>query len=100
MYDQEELGKFVVPMIKKRNDFALWLQILKKTEFCYGMEDVLGTYRMGRSDSVSSNKFAQIKYHWQLYHEIEKHGVIKSLYEIICWAFVKGTGIGLIRKRA
>lgn len=99
MYDQEALGKFEVPDIRKRNDFALWLQILKKTEFCYGMEDVLAAYRTGRSGSVSSNKLKQAKYHWQLYHGIEGHGVAKSLYEIGCWAFVKGTGIG-IDKRA
>ena len=63
MYDQEALGKFEVPPIKKRNDFALWLKILKKTDYCYGMEEVLGTYRMGRAGSVSSNKLKQAKYH-------------------------------------
>ena len=31
MYDQEALGKYEVPPIKKRNDFALWLRILKDT---------------------------------------------------------------------
>ncbi len=95
MYDQSVLGKFQVPMIRKRNDFALWLQVLKKTEYCYGMQEVLGTYRLGRNGSVSSNKLKQAKYHWQLYHDIEHHNFIKSLYEIVCWAFVKGTGIGL-----
>ena len=95
MYDEEALGKFEIPPIRKRNDFALWLQILKKTRYCYGMTDIIGTYRMGRKNSVSNNKFRQIKYHWQLYHVIEKHGVVRSLYEIICWAFVKGTGIGI-----
>lgn len=99
MYDQEALGKFEVPLIRKRNDFALWLQILKKTKYCYGMEDVLGTYRLGRKGSVSSNKLKQAKYHWQLYHEIEKHSVVRSAYEVGCWAFVKGTGIGLNKKK-
>lgn len=98
IYDQEHLGKFAVPMIKKRNDFALWLQILKKTEYCYGMPDVVSTYRMGRSGSVSSRKLKQAKYHWQLYHEIEKHGVLRSAYELGCWVFVKGTGIGINKK--
>lgn len=98
MYDQKTLGKFAVPEIKKRNDFALWLQILKKTPYCYGMQEVLGVYRMGRKGSVSSNKLAQGKYHWELYHDIEKHNIIRSAYEIICWAFVKGTGIGLKKK--
>lgn len=95
MYNQEKLGKFEVPMIKKRNDFALWLQILKKTDYCYGMQEILGTYRLGRSGSVSHNKLAQAKYHWQLYHDIEKHSVLRSAYEVCCWAFVKGTGVGL-----
>ena len=57
MYDQEALGKFEVPPIKKRNDFALWLKILKKTDYCYGMEEVLGTYRMGRAGSVSRDVY-------------------------------------------
>lgn len=98
MYDQDALGKFEVPMIKKRNDFALWLQILKKTPYCYGMQEVLGTYRLGRKGSVSSNKLKQIKYHWQLYHDIEHHNFFVSLFEIACWIVVKGSGIGLTKK--
>lgn len=99
IYDQEVLGKFEVPPIKKRNDFALWLQILKKTDYCYGYEEVLGTYRLGRKGSVSSNKAKQIKYHWQLYKQIEGHGFLRSLFEVGCWAFVKGTGIGIKKHR-
>lgn len=98
MYDQEALGKFTVPMIKKRNDFALWLQILKKTECCYGLQEVLGTYRLGRKGSVSSNKLKQVKYHWQLYHDIEGHSFCKSVFEVFLWAFVKGTGIGIDKR--
>lgn len=99
IFDQEKLGKFEVPMIRKRNDFALWLQILKKTDYCYGLDEVLSIYRLGRAGSVSHNKLAQAKYHWQLYHEIEGHGLLRSTYEMGCWVFVKGTGIGLdVRK--
>ena len=99
MYDQEALGKFEVPPIRKRNDFALWLQILKKTEYCYGMEEVLGRYRLGRAGSVSHNKLAQAEFHWQLYHEIEGHSLLRSAFEMGCWAFVKGTGIGLDKRK-
>lgn len=99
MYDQEVLGKFEVPLISKRNDFALWLQILKKADYCFGMEEVLATYRMGRVGSVSNNKLKQAKYHWQLYRRIEGHNLLRSLYEIGCWAFVKGAGIGLNKRK-
>ena len=74
-------------------------KILKKTDYCYGMEEVLGTYRMGRAGSVSSNKLKQAKYHWQLYHEIEGHNVVRSLYELGCWAWVKGTGMGIDKRK-
>lgn len=99
MYNQETLGKFTVPPIRKRNDFALWLQILKKEEYCYGMTDVLASYRIGRNDSISRNKISLLTYQWQLYHEIEKHNHLYSFFGICCWAFVKGTGIGINRKR-
>ena len=62
------------------------------------MEEILGTYRIGRTDSISNNKLRQVRYHWQLYHKIERHNVVRSVFEILCWAFVKGTGIGLNKK--
>ena len=98
MYDQQVLGRFEVPPIRRRNDFALWLKILKKTPCCMGMDDILTHYRV-RGSSVSSNKLAQARYHWQLYREIEELSVLKSAYYLGCWAFVKGTGIGLRRRK-
>lgn len=100
MYNQEILGKIEVPLINKRNDFALWLKMLKITPFCDGMPDVLATYRSGRSDSVSSNKLKQAKYHWHLYYHLEKLGFLQSIFAMICWVIVKGTGIGLTRKNS
>lgn len=70
----------------------------EKTDYCYGMDDVLGTYRVGRRVS-QQNKFQLVKYHWQLYHKIEGHNVVRSLYELGCWAWVKGTGIGLDKRK-
>lgn len=88
MYDVKKLGKFVVPNIRKRNDDALWLQILKKEKFIYGMPDVLMKYRV-RSNSISSNKIDLIKYHWYLYRKIENISVIRSIFHICFWGFLK-----------
>lgn len=87
-YDVSKLGKFKVPNIRKRNDDALWLQILKKEEYMYGQKEVLMEYRI-RQNSVSSNKFSLIKYHWQLYREIEHLSVIRSVFHIVVWGFIK-----------
>lgn len=98
MYDQEKIGKYEVPPIRKRNDYALWLRILHDVDYCYGMPDVLAKYRI-RKNSVSSKKLALAKYHWYLYHDIEDLGLFKSCWGVICWAWVKGTGCGLNRKK-
>lgn len=97
VYNQKALGKFSVPNISKRNDFALWLQILKKTDYCYGMDESLAVYRKGRKGSISNNKVKQMKYHWILYRDIEKHSTLRCVYEILCWVSVKTLGIGVTK---
>lgn len=88
MYNVENLGKFEVPNIRKRNDDALWLQILKKEKYIYGMKEVLMKYRI-RENSISSNKLQLVKYHWKLYREIEHLSVARSVFHIGCWGFIK-----------
>lgn len=88
VYDVEKMGKFEVPNIRKRNDDALWLQMLKKEKYIWGMPDVLMKYRI-RQNSLSSNKLKVIKYHWILYREIEHLSVIRSAFHIFWWCVIK-----------
>lgn len=88
MYDVEKMGKFEVPDIRKRNDDALWLQMLKKEKYIWGMSDVLMKYRI-RKNSISSNKLKVIKYHWILYREIEHLSVFRSVFHIFWWCVIK-----------
>ena len=88
MYNVGKMGKFQVPNIRKRNDDALWLQMLKKERYIHGMSDVLMRYRI-RSGSISANKLKVIKYHWILYREIEHLSVPRSVFHIAFWCFLK-----------
>lgn len=88
MYNVEKMGKFKVPNIRKRNDDALWLQMLKKEKYIYGMEDVLMKYRV-RPNSISSNKLKVIKYHWILYRNVEHLSVARSIFHIGYWCVIK-----------
>lgn len=88
MYDVEKMGKFEVPNIRKRNDDALWLQMLKKEKYICGFNEVLMQYRI-RKNSISNNKFKVIKYHWILYREIEHLSVFRSAFHIIYWCIIK-----------
>lgn len=88
MYNVEKMGKFKVPNIRKRNDDALWLQMLKKEKYIYGMKEVLMKYRI-RKNSISSNKLNVIKYHWMLYRDIEHLSIPRSIFHIIYWCIIK-----------
>ena len=88
MYNVSKMGKFEVPNIRKRNDDALWLEMLKKEKYIWGMPDTLMKYRI-RQNSISSNKLAVVKYHWILYREIEHLNVFRSAFHIGYWCFLK-----------
>ena len=79
IYDVEKLGKVYMPDIRKRQDYALWLDILKKVPYAYGLDEILGYYRV-RSNSLSSNKILSSKYNWKLYREVEKLPLHKAIY--------------------
>ena len=88
IYNVSKMGKFKVPNIRKRNDDALWLQMLKKEKYIYGMSIILAKYRV-RDDSISAKKIDLIQYHWILYRKIEKLSVIRSVFHIACWCVIK-----------
>lgn len=69
IYDTTKYGKFLMPTIRKRQDWALFLNILKKSGKAYALQEPLAYYRH-RKDSVSTNKFSLIKYNIKVYKEI------------------------------
>ena len=95
VYNRKILGNQVIPDIKKRNDFALWLQLLRQEKYIYGIKEPLVLYRV-RQNSVSSSKVSLLKYHWRLYHFIENHNYLVSITGVLMWMLVKSTEIGLI----
>lgn len=78
VYDTETLGKMYMPDIKKRQDYGLWLSILKKIPFAYGIQKPLAKYRV-RNSSISGNKLDAAKYQWKIYRDVEKLSLLKSV---------------------
>ncbi|WP_197075758.1 glycosyltransferase family 2 protein [Salinivibrio sp. KP-1] len=83
MYDTRKVGKLFMPLINKRQDYGLWLKILRKTNVAYGMREDLATYRMV-AKSVSSDKLKLIRYHYELFTKFERLSRIKACYYIVC----------------
>jgi len=88
MYNVEKIGKVKIPEIQKRNDYALWLKILKSEKYIYGFNEITTQYRV-RKNSISSNKIKLIKYQWRLYKDIEKFSFVKSSFLVCWWVFIK-----------
>lgn len=84
IYNVEKLGKFKILDIKKRNDYVMWLQVIKKEKYLYGIKEPLGCHRI-RRNSISSNKISLVKYHWIVYRDIEELSLFKSIYLIVYW---------------
>jgi len=86
VYDQEILGKMFMPLIRKRQDMALWLDILKKTDAANCVPDVLAYYREGQQ-SLSSNKLKILSSQWMFYREYLNFGIAKSGYYFFFYAY-------------
>ncbi|SDW86916.1 Glycosyltransferase involved in cell wall bisynthesis [Lutibacter oricola] len=88
MYSVNKLGKVFFPLIKKRQDWALWLKITKKGYKAYSIKKPLAIYN-NRSNSISSNKLDLLKYNWKVYKEIEKFNSITALFYMVQLIFIK-----------
>lgn len=83
IYDRQEIGKQYMPTIRKRQDMALWLHILKLTSKAVGIQESLAYYRV--DVGMSSNKIEILKWQWRLYREVEQLSVIKSLKHFVIY---------------
>ena len=66
MYDSEKIGLIQINNIKKHNDYAMWLEIIKKSN-CYLLAEQLSFYRKHENSISSSSKLELIKYHYYLF---------------------------------
>lgn len=87
VYDAQALGKFFIDNIKKRNDYVMWLKVIKEANYLYGIDEVLSSHRI-RTDSISSNKFSLVHYHWIVYRDIEELSFFRSIYLVCFWIIV------------
>jgi teichuronic acid biosynthesis glycosyltransferase TuaG len=89
LYDTEQYGKVYLreDMKNLRDDYIYWLEIMKKVKVAYGNKEVIANYRILDS-SASRKKKKVIKPHFKVLYEIEKLGLVRSLYYLGNWAVI------------
>lgn len=75
IYDKEQVGAIQLPSIRKRNDYALWLTILRKGFTAYSLDEPLASYR-SHNGLTKGNKLAFLKYHYRLFHDVLGYNAI------------------------
>lgn len=89
LYDTEKFGKVYLreDMKSLRDDYVYWLEIIKKVKVAYGNKEVLANYRILGS-SASRKKKKVILPHFKVFYNIEKLGLVRSLYYLANWAII------------
>lgn len=77
-YNTYSLGKFFQKKVG-HEDYVMWLEILKKSNKAFCIQDSLAKYRVSNT-SLSSNKLKTIKWQWSIYRNELKLSNTKSLY--------------------
>ena len=83
MYNAKVLGKITAPDLRKRQDWAMWLEAIKKSgKPAKSIQESLAYYRV-RKDSMSSNKLNLIKYNYLVYKKGLGFSTLKSIYYML-----------------
>ena len=85
MYDTEKVGKIYMRQIG-HEDYAMWLEILKKSFVGVNTCDVQALRRV-RSGSVSADKFKAARWQWNIYRNVECLGIFKAIRCFVAYAF-------------
>lgn len=85
IYDVEFFGKRYFKELSKNEDYLLWLELIKKSEYIQGINERLAYYRVLKN-SRSSSKLKVILVRWEIYRKYEKLSLLKSIYYFINYA--------------
>jgi teichuronic acid biosynthesis glycosyltransferase TuaG len=84
--DREKTGDFEMPNIRSSHDMALWLIIMKRGFYAYGLNENLAKYR-NVSISNTASKWRAAKDVWMVYRKIEKLSFLYSFWCFLNYAF-------------
>lgn len=86
LYDCSTYGKIYLKEELKsiRDDYAYWLDIIKKTGKSYGNPEVLASYRV-MSNSTTGKKRKLIKSQFRFYHDYQGFNIFKSALYTMYW---------------
>ena len=84
MLDREQTGDFRMPLRRGGQDYATWLQLLRRTGRAYGINESLTAYR-NSGGSLSSNKLDSIRQVYQIQTHDEHISRPRAVLNTLCF---------------
>lgn len=81
MYDAEYVGLVQAPEIKINEEYALWINISKKTD-CYLLDDNLAKYRRHSESLSHQSYFKLIKWHYLMFRKLDNNVIVSLIFTI------------------
>ncbi len=88
IYNAAILGKIPINKIRKRQDWMLWLTIVKRIKVAQPVPEVLAYYRV-RKNSVSSSKIELLKFNFNVYNKFHKLNYFVSFGCLMAFVFTQ-----------
>ncbi len=79
MYNRETIGLVQIADIKKNNDTAMWLKIVKKSQ-CHLLPMTLAYYRRRRQSITPPDMKTKILWHYKLFRQAESKSPVVSVF--------------------
>ncbi|NHM07789.1 glycosyltransferase family 2 protein [Flavobacterium sp. CYK-4] len=78
IYDTQFFGKIPISNLRKRQDWMVWLTVLRKIKTAQPLKESLAYYRV-RKDSISASKLDLLKHNYNVYHLFYGYNTFVSL---------------------
>ena len=88
IYDTSFFGKIPISSIRKRQDWMLWLTILKKIQVAMPVPESLAYYRV-RENSISASKFNLLQHNFKVYRTFHGLNLVVSLICMVGFLFTQ-----------
>ncbi len=79
MYDREKTGLVQIKDLRKNNDFAMWLKVVRKSP-CHLLKENLACYRRRSGSITPKSLWKRLAAHYPLFHIAEEMNPVRSLF--------------------
>lgn len=86
MYDRDKIGLIQIKDIRKNNDTAMWLKVVKKAP-CYLLKESLARYRRRKGSITPPSLFQRIWAHYPLFRVAEEMNPVAATFWTIVNVF-------------